>query len=52
MLDAWVILLVSFAYLGVLFAIAYYADWRADTGRSVISNPYIYAAWDAPPAPA
>ncbi len=42
MLQEWVILLVSLCYLGTLFAIAYYADWRSDRGRSVISNPYIY----------
>ena len=43
MLQGWVILLVSLAYIGLLFAIAYYADKRADSGRSLISNPYIYA---------
>ena len=43
MLQAWVIASVSFAYLGVLFAIAYFGDKRADTGRSVIANPTIYA---------
>jgi len=42
MLQEWVILLVSLLYLGLLFAIAYYADKRADSGRSIISNPYIY----------
>lgn len=42
MLDQWSILLVAFGYLGVLFSIAYYADKRADAGRSIISNPYIY----------
>jgi Na+/proline symporter/nitrogen-specific signal transduction histidine kinase len=42
MLQEWVILLVSLCYLGTLFAIAYYADLRADSGRSIISNPYIY----------
>ncbi len=42
MLQQWVVLLVSFCYLGVLFAIAYYGDKRADAGRSIISNPYIY----------
>lgn len=42
MLQEWVILLASLCYLGVLFAIAYYADKRADAGRSIISNPYIY----------
>jgi len=42
MLQEWVILLVSLCYLGTLFAIAYYADWRSDRGKSIISNPYIY----------
>ena len=31
------------AYLGLLFAIAYYGDRRADRGRSIISNGYVYA---------
>jgi Na+/proline symporter/nitrogen-specific signal transduction histidine kinase len=43
MLQAWVIVLVSFAYLGVLFAIAYVGDRRAVAGRSIIANPYIYS---------
>src|SRR5688572_22347394 len=43
MLQGWVIISVAFAYLGILFAVAYYADKRADEGRSVIANPYIYA---------
>lgn len=42
MLPHWLILLVSFGYLGILFAVAYYGDKRADAGRSIISNPYIY----------
>jgi Na+/proline symporter/signal transduction histidine kinase len=37
------ILFFSFAYVGLLFVIAYYGDKRADAGRSIISNPYIYA---------
>ncbi len=37
------IFVASFAYLGLLFAIAYYADQRADSGRSVIASPYIYS---------
>jgi Na+/proline symporter/nitrogen-specific signal transduction histidine kinase len=43
MLQGHVIVLVAFAYLGLLFGIAYYADKRADAGRSVIDNPTIYA---------
>jgi Na+/proline symporter/nitrogen-specific signal transduction histidine kinase len=42
MLTNSLILLSAFIYLGILFAIAYYADRRADQGRSIISNPYIY----------
>ncbi len=42
MLQNWFILLVAFAYLGILFGIAYYGDKRADAQRSIISNPYIY----------
>ena len=43
MLQGSVILLVSLVYIGLLFGIAYYTDKRADAGRSVIRNPYIYA---------
>ncbi len=43
MLQGWVIVLVSFAYLGLLFAIAHFGDRRADQGRSVIDSPTIYA---------
>ena len=37
------ILLTSCAYLGALFAIAYWGDKRADAGRSIIAHPDIYA---------
>src|SRR2546421_1510604 len=43
MLHETAIVLTAFGYLGVLFAIAYFADQRADAGRSVISSPYIYS---------
>jgi hypothetical protein len=43
MLHGTTIILTSFAYLGLLFAIAYYADKRADSGRPVIASPYIYS---------
>ncbi|MCZ6764250.1 MAG: hypothetical protein O7C63_04865, partial [Alphaproteobacteria bacterium] len=43
MLDGWFILLVAFAYLCLLFGIAYYGDKRADENRSLANNPYIYA---------
>jgi signal transduction histidine kinase/Na+/proline symporter len=43
MLQEWAAVALAFAYLGVLFGIAYWADQRADAGRSVIANPYIYS---------
>lgn len=42
MLSSSLVALVAFAYLLLLFAIAYYGDWRRGRGRSVIANPYIY----------
>jgi len=43
MLADWIIIVASFGYLSLLFAIAYYGDRRADAGRSVIASPYVYA---------
>ena len=43
MLSGPIIIVVSFLYLCLLFAIAYYGDKRADAGRSIIANPTIYA---------
>src|ERR1041384_8723794 len=47
MLQGPVIILPSFGYLGLLFAIAYYADLRADrradAGRAGVASPYIYS---------
>ncbi|MEP7156401.1 MAG: sensor histidine kinase [Betaproteobacteria bacterium] len=43
MFKGWVIAVASLAYIGLLFAIAYYADRRADQGRSIIANPYFYS---------
>lgn len=37
------VLFLATAYLGLLFAVAYYGDERAERGRSIIGNPYIYA---------
>ncbi len=34
--------LVSLLYLGLLFALASWGDRRAERGRSVIANPYVY----------
>ncbi|MBK7660547.1 MAG: histidine kinase [Betaproteobacteria bacterium] len=43
MLEGWFIVASSFAYIGLLFAIAWYADRRALAGRSVIANPWVYS---------
>ncbi|MFP5253169.1 MAG: sodium:solute symporter family transporter [Actinomycetes bacterium] len=43
MVDTWVVVSVSVGYLALLFAIASYGDRRASTGRSIISNGYVYA---------
>ncbi|MBK8182735.1 MAG: histidine kinase [Candidatus Competibacteraceae bacterium] len=42
MLSDSAIIASALAYMGVLFGIAYYGDQRADGGRSIIANPYIY----------
>jgi diguanylate cyclase (GGDEF)-like protein len=43
MLPGWLIAVVAFAYLGVLFGIAYYGDRAAAAKRSIIANPYVYS---------
>ncbi|MBL8437754.1 MAG: histidine kinase [Zoogloeaceae bacterium] len=43
MLSGLTVVLVCLAYLGVLFAIAHFGDRRADQGRSIIDNAYVYA---------
>lgn len=42
-MQGTLILMLSAAYIGLLFAVAYYGDERAERGRSVVANPYIYA---------
>lgn len=43
MLNPGLVLTASFAYLLVLFAIAWWGDRRARQGRSVIGNAWVYA---------
>src|SRR3954451_14320773 len=43
MLQGWLVVLASFGYIGLLFAIAWDADRRAKEGRSMIANPVIYS---------
>uniref|UniRef100_A0A7C3V8E1 histidine kinase n=1 Tax=Desulfobacca acetoxidans TaxID=60893 RepID=A0A7C3V8E1_9BACT len=42
MLNQNLVILAAGGYLLLLFAIAYYGDWRRTQGRSLIANPYIY----------
>jgi Na+/proline symporter/nitrogen-specific signal transduction histidine kinase len=43
MLSPLLVLAASFAYLGLLFAVAWWADGRARADRSVIGNAWVYA---------
>lgn len=43
MLSPALVIGASFAYLLLLFAVAYFGDWRAQQGRSLIANPWTYA---------
>ncbi|MCL4688642.1 MAG: sensor histidine kinase [Burkholderiales bacterium] len=43
MLQGWFVVTVSFAYIGLLFAVAWFADRRAAQGRSIISNAWVYS---------
>ena len=43
MLDIWVILFISLAYVGLLFGIAYYGDNRRQHGSKLLSQPVIYS---------
>ncbi|MBF0098944.1 MAG: histidine kinase, partial [Magnetococcales bacterium] len=42
MIWHWLLPVISIAYLGLLFAVAYYADRRAAQGRSLVNNATIY----------
>ncbi len=42
MVNSTVVIVVALAYLGVLFAIAWYGDRRANVGRSLIRSPVVY----------
>ncbi len=43
MTSSILILFMAFGYLLLLFAVAYFADKRAEQGKSLIDNPYVYA---------
>ncbi|MDB4470660.1 SpoIIE family protein phosphatase [Deltaproteobacteria bacterium] len=43
MIPGHIVLIISLLYFAVLFVVAYYADKRRQTGKSLLSNPYIYS---------
>jgi Na+/proline symporter/nitrogen-specific signal transduction histidine kinase len=43
LLQGWFVVTASFGYIGLLFAIAWFADRRAAEGRSIISNAWVYS---------
>ena len=43
MFSGWVLFIYILGYLSLLFAVAYYAEMREKTGRSIVANPYIYS---------
>jgi Na+/proline symporter/nitrogen-specific signal transduction histidine kinase len=42
-MNIWIVIISALAYFGVLFSIAYYSDRKANKGKSIVSNPYVYA---------
>ncbi|WP_299825109.1 sensor histidine kinase [uncultured Pontibacter sp.] len=42
-MNYWVVIGISFCYLALLFGLASWAERRSLAGRSLVSNPYIYA---------
>ena len=43
MLSPYMVIFVSFTYLFILFAVAYFGDKRAEAGQSIIASPWVYA---------
>lgn len=43
MFKGWLLFAIILVYLCILFLIAYYAERREKSGRSVVSNPYVYS---------
>jgi PAS domain S-box-containing protein len=43
MVDGWLLLLIIYGYLSLLFLVAYYAERREKSGRSLVTNPYVYS---------
>lgn len=42
-MNNWLVIISALLYLGILFGVAYYAEYKHKRGRSLINNPYAYA---------
>jgi signal transduction histidine kinase len=42
-MSAWSVILISLFYLGLLFCLAYWADYRAKIGKSIVNNALVYS---------
>ncbi|MGA2192803.1 MAG: hypothetical protein ABSG42_05420, partial [Nitrospirota bacterium] len=43
MFTAWTLFLIVLGYLSLLFILAYWAESREKSGKSIVSNPYVYS---------
>ncbi len=43
MITVEIVATITLLYLGLLFAVAYFADKKREAGQSIISNSYVYA---------
>lgn len=42
-MNNWLVIFSALLYLCLLFAVAWYAEYRQRNGKSLINNPYVYA---------
>jgi len=43
MIPVEIVSIISLVYIGLLYAVAFFADKRCEAGRSIVSNSYIYS---------
>ena len=42
-MSSWIVIVCGLLYLVLLFAVAYFAEYKLKKGKSLINNPYVYA---------
>ncbi|MFK7950814.1 MAG: ATP-binding protein [Saprospiraceae bacterium] len=42
-MNIWIVIASGLTYLSILFGVAYYSERKATQGKSIVSNPYVYA---------